>query len=116
MVAHVLMRQTDTTERMDLKMNKQRRRALDEVHSKLMTIVDELERAQRELSDIKDEEQDALWNMPDSLQESERGQRIDEIVGILDEADCTIDEARSNIEEAMGNLWDIIEEFGYPIK
>lgn len=76
-------------------MNNTRRKALDEVHSRLMEAVDELQR-------IKDEEEDAYYNLPESLQCSERGEQMEEYID-------TIAEAYQEIDEIVGNLWDIIE-------
>lgn len=52
------------------------------------------------LNDIKDEEQDAYDNMPESLQESERGCRMSEAIDNIDEAISSIEEAQQHIEEA----------------
>lgn len=76
-------------------MNNTRRKALDEVHSRLMEAVDELER-------IEDEEQDAYYNLPESLQTSERGELMQEYWN-------TIADARLQLDEIVGELWDIIE-------
>ena len=75
-------------------MNKQRRKALDEVHSKLMTIVEELE-------DIEAEEEDAYYNLPEGIQNSEKGEKMQEYVEI-------ISSTRYQIDEMLGYIWDII--------
>lgn len=76
-------------------MNNTRREALDNAHSKLLEVVEELER-------IADEEREAFDNLPEGLQVSERGEA-------MEEAADTIDEAREAIDEICGELWDIIE-------
>ena len=48
-------------------MNKQRREQLSEVVGKLEVLKDELE-------ELKEEERECFENLPESLQESERGQ------------------------------------------
>ena len=91
-------------------MNKQRRKALDEVHTKLLDITLKLEDIKSELDDILTEEQDARDAMPENMQSSERYERMDEICGTLEDGEWGIDDARETIEELMGELWDIINE------
>lgn len=54
-------------------MNKQRRKAIDAVREKLEELLEELEA-------IKDEEQEAFDNLPESLQASERGEAMEEAI------------------------------------
>ena len=93
-------------------MNKQRREALDKVHTKFMNIVDLLEQANNELEDIQSEEQDALDNMPESLWNSERYERMEEIANTLEEQTYEVANAIDAIENVLGELWDIIDEGG----
>ena len=73
-------------------MNKARRTALKAV----IASFEELERLRHEiqerLEEIMDEEQASLDNLPESLQESDRGQQIQECIdtidGIVDELDA----------------------------
>lgn len=60
--------------------------------------VDMLEEAKSILENCRDEEQDALDNMPESLQESERGQKMEEYIDQLDNAISSVEES---VEFAM---------------
>lgn len=60
-------------------MNKQRRKRLDQ----LATSLDD---AIAELTEIHDEEEEALDNLPDSLRESDRGQEIEDAFDSLETA------------------------------
>lgn len=73
-------------------MNKQRR-------TRLAKLVDILDEATAELTEIRDEEEEALENMPDSLRESERGQAIEEAHGTLDNAVVELESLTDEIRE-----------------
>lgn len=91
-------------------MNKQRRKALDEVHTNLLGITLKLEEIKSDLDAILEEEQEARDNIPENMQSSERYERMDEICGTLEDGEWSIDDAIETIENLMGELWDIIEE------
>lgn len=65
-------------------MNKQRRKELNEIISKLENLRDDLEC-------LQGEEQDYYDNMPENLQCSERGERAEEAVSSLEDALYNID-------------------------
>lgn len=60
-------------------MNKNRRNAISDIYDKLIDI-------QSNLECIRDEEQEAFDNLPESIQYSERGERMEEYISSLDEA------------------------------
>ena len=60
-------------------MNKNRRNAISDIYDKLTDI-------QSDLECIRDEEQEAFDNLPESIQCSERGERMEEYISSLDEA------------------------------
>ena len=60
-------------------MNKARREALSKVLAKLNEIG-------LDLSQVRDEEQEAFDNMPENLQDSEKGKTMEENVDVLDSA------------------------------
>lgn len=74
-------------------MNADRRKKLDEIRSKL-------EDAKWELESVASDERDAFDNMPESLQQGERGQAVEQAADTLDEAASDIDDILSKIEEA----------------
>lgn len=74
-------------------MNKERRKMIEKVVSKLYDLREQVE-------SIMDEEQEAFDNMPESLQETERGERMQEVVDALDSACYDIDNIIDNLNEA----------------
>lgn len=64
-------------------MNKIRRKALANILTKLEELESLKTEIQEMLEEIKDEEQEALDNMPESLQESERGQQMQEYIDTM---------------------------------
>lgn len=74
-------------------MNKERRKSLREIQSKL-------ERLGQDLEALKEEEEEYRDNMPENLQESDRYQRADEVCDLLQEALENLDNAYQQIEEA----------------
>lgn len=75
-------------------MNKERRKSLREIQSKLESLGQDLET-------LKEEEEEYRDNMPENLQESERYQRADEVCDLLQEALESMDNAYQQIEEAV---------------
>ena len=67
-------------------MNNDRRNRLQEVKESLDDVISQIE-------EIKDEEQEALDNMPESLQQSERGDTMDEAISAIGGVQQAIDEA-----------------------
>lgn len=49
----------------------------------------------------RDEEQDAYWNLPESLQESERGESMSECIDSMDEAVSSIDDCVASLDEVI---------------
>ena len=75
-------------------MNKERRKSLREIQSKL-------DRLGQDLETLKEEEEEYRDNMPENLQESDRYQRADEVCDLLQEALESMDNAYQPIEEAV---------------
>ena len=75
-------------------MNKDRRKRLEGICEKLMEIYEELDA-------IIDEEQEAYDNMPESLQDSEKGERMYEGIDSLESARDDINNAAATIEEVI---------------
>jgi len=74
-------------------MNKARRKAIREIGDQLETLAERIE-------EIRDEEQEYIDNMPDSMQSSERAEVAWSTIGSLDEATSSLEEARSSMNEA----------------
>lgn len=65
-------------------MNAKRRKALQVIITKLGELENLRSEIAEQLEEIKGEEQEALDNMPYSLQESERGQQMQEYIDAMD--------------------------------
>lgn len=70
---------------------------------RLAAILESVEDLKAQLEEIRDEEQDAFENMPYNLQESERGQQMEEAISRMEDAISDFDEAASGIEEAQNS-------------
>ena len=75
-------------------MNKDRRKRIQELKDKLLDILTEIE-------GIKDEEQEAYDNLPESLQDGEKGDKMSEAVDNLDSAYSSLEEVGEYLDEAM---------------
>ena len=75
-------------------MNKQRRKELDTLFHKIEALSDEL-------SDVLNEEQEAYDNLPEGLQESEKGEAMQEAIDNLESALSSLEEAQDYILEAV---------------
>lgn len=86
-------------------MNRSRRqriqKAVDAYLAKLEEIKEDLINV---LTEVKDEEEEAYYNMPESLQEGEKGEAMQEAIDALDYAVSGIDEEPdfSKLYEACG--------------
>lgn len=75
-------------------MNKQRRKALEE-------IVRQLENARSDAESVKDEEQEAFDNLPESIQGGERGQKMEEHISTLEECDGELQDLIDKLNEVV---------------
>ena len=88
-------------------MNAQRRKALKAVVKKLEAL-DELRQEVKEMLEaVRDEESEALANMPEGLQESERGQQMQEYIDTMDSAMDDLD--MMDVESIWDQLNDIVQ-------
>ena len=78
-------------------MNKQRRKSLKD-------LIEQLQEIRCELEYLFDEEQSAYDNMPESLQDSERGEAMSEGLDVLIEAYETLDDLIEQLA-CQFNLW-----------
>lgn len=72
-------------------MNKERKQ-------RFQNVVSSLEEAKDELTDIQAEEIDALDALPEGLQMSSRGDKMQEWIDFIDDTVASIDDVISNIE------------------
>ena len=76
-------------------MNKIRRKNIN-------TLIERLEELRSDAELILDEEQEAFDNLPESLQEAERGELMQESIEALEEAISSLEEALENFETSKG--------------
>ena len=77
-------------------MNKERRKWLEKT-------IATLEDQSAELESICEEEQEAYDNMPESLQDSERGQALYDNIDALESAASDLDDVISDLQEILEN-------------
>ena len=75
-------------------MNKNRRKAIESIIDNLMDLSSEIE-------GIINDEQDALDNIPESLQESERANTMRDAIEALEDANSSIREVLSSLSDSM---------------
>lgn len=73
-------------------MNKERR-------EELLDVIDLLEEAKDRIGEIREEEEDALYSLPEGLQESSRGFAMQDAMDTLDGFTDSIDKIQYQIEE-----------------
>lgn len=74
-------------------MNNDRRTRLGEVRDSLDDIITQIE-------ELKDEEQEAYDNLPEGLQQTERGDKMQTAIETMEEAISAIGDVQQTIEEA----------------
>ena len=87
-------------------MNKARRKELAAIIEKLEQLDALREEIRERLEDIRDDEQDAFDNMPESLQESERGEQMQEYIDIMENVTSELD--LIDIEDLVSQVEEII--------
>ena len=75
-------------------MNANRRKRLNEVAVKLRELTEVV-------NDIGGEEQEAFDNMPEQLQESEKGERMEDIIDQLEDMSDSLEDVVSSIEDII---------------
>lgn len=75
-------------------MNKQRRKDIEDVISKLEEIKSRIE-------SIQEEEYEAYSSLPDSIQDSERGEAMSENADDLETASSDLDDIISNLQDII---------------
>jgi transcriptional/translational regulatory protein YebC/TACO1 len=88
-------------------MNKIRRKELANIVAKLEELDALREEIRERLSDILDDEQECLDNMPESLQESERGEQMQEYIDAMENVTGELD--LLDIEDLADQLRDICD-------
>ena len=77
-------------------MNKSRRSRIDEIIQKIEDLCSDIDL-------IREEEDTAYYNMPESLQESERGETMTDAITNLEDAISSLEEVTDYLNEAKGD-------------
>lgn len=88
-------------------MNKQRRKEIEKIVMELNDAKLKLEKLRERIETVLDEEQDAFENLPEGIQDSERGDIMQKNVESLESANDGIDNAFNEIDEAITYFDDI---------
>ena len=75
-------------------MNQDRRKRLE----KIQGLIDD---AIAQLEEIREEEQEAFDNMPESIQDGERGETMQEHISNMEDVESSLDDARSVLEDVV---------------
>ena len=75
-------------------MNAQRRKAISK-------LIEQIEGIQQDIEMYKDEEEECYYNLPDAIQESERGEVMQDAISQLEDAYNSLDDVMSYLEEAI---------------
>ena len=87
-------------------MNNERRKQLKAIAKQLGTIADNLEKQQILLEQIYDDKSEAFDNMPESLQESDRGIEMEEGIAVLEEQKDAVATMVDDIRDIIETLQD----------
>lgn len=67
-------------------MNNNRRKVLDEAIRDLKSISERLEHIRANIDDVRDQEEESFSNLPETMAESERAQKMEEAISQLEDA------------------------------
>lgn len=85
-------------------MNNARRKSLADIKNKLDELVGLIEEQRDELETLKGEEEEYKENMPENMQDGEKGQAADQAISDLEEAFSAADSAADSLREAMDKI------------
>lgn len=90
-------------------MNKQDRKLAAELLKEVNDLQEKASTIADQLNELAEAEREKFDGMPESLQQGERGQAIDECANALREAADNVMAAAASLEEASGNLLEVVE-------
>lgn len=89
-------------------MNNARRKQLKDAIGLLEKAHENIEDARIIIESVRDEEQDAYDNLPESLQEGEKGEAINECIDQLDEVFYEVDDMYGTLDDQIEALNEVI--------
>lgn len=98
-------------------MNKERRKmlkdvvaSLDNVRGTLESVKDEIDVIYEDVSYVIDDEQYSFDNLPESLQGSERGEKMEEYISMLEDISYNLDIIKEDIESLFNRVDESIKD------
>lgn len=88
-------------------MNKERRKAVANAIAKLHDLKEDLESITTEIADAHDGEQEAYDNLPEGLQQGEKGEAMSAAVTALEEATEKLETMTEDLDDAVTSLEEI---------
>lgn len=89
-------------------MNQERRAKIEKLVEEVQSLCNELRDKSGELTSLQQEEQECFDNLPEGLQQADRGQSMEAIASALEDAlsnlDSAIDDVETNSEEILSAL------------
>lgn len=90
-------------------MNRNDRKQIRNIYEVLSVSLEDIKNQQSTLEEMRDEEESKFDNMPEGLQESERGEAIQEAIDKLGEVVDMLESVASDLEDACNELYDLGE-------
>ena len=91
-------------------MNKARRTQINKELIAIAEAIDAMRTALENLQGFATEEQECFDNMPEGLQASENGQRIEEIAQALESANSSLESAIDDVESAVEEISEAVTQ------
>lgn len=95
-------------------MNKERRKQLESIKDDLSDILADFESLKGRLDDAKsaleslrDEETEYRDNMPEPLQNSEKGERAEAAIGAMEDGDTNLDDAINKVDDLTSGIDEV---------
>lgn len=86
-------------------MNAQRRKTIDGIITRLNKIKDEMNDIRLDIYSVKEEEEECFGNLPESMQDGEKAETMQDAMDALDSAyDAVMDDQCVDLEEAVSQL------------
>lgn len=85
-------------------MNDQRRKQIRKLIKKLEDMRCDITARVEEITELQEEEQEYLYNMPESLQYADKGLKAEAAIDLLSEAASTLDSMYCDLEDVLENL------------
>ena len=91
-------------------MNQERRAKIEKLIDQVQTAAFEMREFYNELTSLQEEEQEACDNLPEGLQQAERGQQMEAIASALEDALSSLDSAINDVESAASDVESALEQ------